>query len=225
MIAKNLLFSALIIACPALAVESSLVRSDAIGIDVPAGRVAYKSLAELGAGAKSALGKNLPGRSGQVGALTQADEKVTSALDAMEVLLKPDNESLSRATFTPARLSGTLAEMSLRGVLPEMASAKGGWTMISRLFAAGPAKVMLMEWDYRHEGGGVLSISDFHNVSVGSVPGNMRCEVSPQRKSLCTISWTTSARSYILYLQEPTFQLDAFERLRNLAEMVREVAG
>jgi hypothetical protein len=127
------------------------------------------------------------------------------------------------STFQPSRFEASPAPAFL-GVFGESRRADGKWTRVSQLFHAPPYRILLTEWDYAADGGGVHVLPGFQTIKVHDIAASRVCRVSAVRHALCQVTWTTPARHYEIRV-EGTFHDGMLEDTRRWAEAVARSPG
>ena len=108
---------------------------------------------------------------------------------------------IRQASFLPdsplvgAELLGTLLEAPLGTNI----------TRVSRIFRLGERKVMIGEWDFSVDGGGVTQLEEFVNASVKGRPAVLAADVSPGKDALWRLTWTTPSKQMSVYIHEPVY--------------------
>jgi hypothetical protein len=120
-------------------------------------------------------------------------------LDAYRQGAKPASEILPNSRIRLSPLEGTSFEkMTLLGYLPAGGLPQGPWTAVQRLFAKPPGElVLLKEWDFGLDGGGVVMFDEMLNTKVG----NARAIFTVTQSGGTTqtlITWVTGTRQFEL---------------------------
>ncbi|CAJ0784477.1 hypothetical protein [Ralstonia chuxiongensis] len=99
-------------------------------------------------------------------------------------LAKIDNSALSTCQY--------------EGFLPDGPTLNGPWTSVVRVFSCGAQLVMLQEWDYVSDGGGITLVKEAMNTEVGKFPAQISKKRSPSGKIMTELSWATEKRYFTL---------------------------
>ena len=114
-------------------------------------------------------------------------------------------DSVAAHTSVPlADVSGSdLAGYALAGVVPEGPGKEGPWSSVKRVYRRPDGVlVMLHEWAYAAEGGGVLGVRELMNASVRH--GGTRCPAqfairrAPTGQAVSELRWFTDAKVFTL---------------------------
>src|SRR3569623_3429992 len=91
-------------------------------------------------------------------------------LDAYRRVVKPASEVVPNVTVRLSALQGTPFErMTLLGYLPAGGLPQGPGTAVQRLFSTASGElVLLKEWDFGLDGGGVVMFDEMLNTKVGA---------------------------------------------------------
>jgi hypothetical protein len=111
---------------------------------------------------------------------------------------------VGHATVPPADVSASdLAGYTLAGVVPEGGGQDGPWTSVKRVYRRPDGVlVILHEWAYAAEGGGVLGVRELMNASVRH--GATRCPAqfairrAPTGQVVSELRWFTDAKVFTL---------------------------
>jgi hypothetical protein len=120
-------------------------------------------------------------------------------LEAYRQGVKRASDVLPNSTIQLSSLEGTPFEkMTLLGYLPAGGLPQGPWTAVQRLFAKPPGElVLLREWDFGLDGGGVVMFDEMLNTKVG----HARAIFTVTRSGGTTqtlINWVTGTRQFEL---------------------------
>ena len=98
-------------------------------------------------------------------------------------------------------LKGTPFErMEYVGIVPEGTDAGGPYTWVLRLFRPARHAVMLSEWDFALDDGGVLEFWEFLNTKVKDAPATISLSNTRANSAqLWELSWVSGTRQLNLY--------------------------
>jgi hypothetical protein len=108
------------------------------------------------------------------------------------------------AIVPPADVSASdLAGYTLAGVVPEGRGQDGPWTGVKRVYRRPDGVlVMLHEWAYAAEGGGVLGVRELMNATVRhgatSCPAQFAIRRAPTGQVVSELRWFTDAKVFTL---------------------------
>ena len=113
--------------------------------------------------------------------------------------LKSANEHRRiRVKLSDISLTG-LDSFTYVGFLPEGPSKEGPWTSVTRVFQKIDGTIlMLHEWDFAADGGGVLIVKEAMNTTVGGIPAQLSHKRAPSGQVLTELSWATKSKYFIL---------------------------
>lgn len=103
-------------------------------------------------------------------------------------------------TFKPADLSrGELNKYSLEGAYPEGPTKSGPWSSMTRVFKRDDnVTLMLHEWNYVGDGGGVMIVEELMNTRVGNTPARLSVKKSPAGWISSELTWVTKNRLFTI---------------------------
>ena len=84
----------------------------------------------------------------------------------------------------------------------EEPGTSGSLTRLSRLYRLDGKTIMLTEWDYPTDGGGVVQIAEYVNTSVKGTPAVLTVQTAESAALWC-LSWATASKDYTFYVHEP----------------------
>ena len=118
--------------------------------------------------------------------------------------LKPLRDVEKNLTFKLADISrGELGKYTLEGVIPEGPSQKGPWSSVTRIFKRDDnVVVMLHEWNYVGDGGGVMIIEELMNTKVNNSPARFSVKRSPAGWLSSELMWVTNKSMYTLTVMD-----------------------
>lgn len=107
-----------------------------------------------------------------------------------------DGNSAHNIKVKLAELGGSaLAHCRYDGFLPDGPTLNGPWTSVVRVFTCSNNQiVMLSEWDYVADGGGVTIVKEAMNTAVGKFPAQLSRKRSPSGKVMTELSWATDKK-------------------------------
>lgn len=111
-----------------------------------------------------------------------------------------DGNSAHNVKVKLAELGGNpLAHCRYDGFLPDGPTLTGPWTSVVRVFSCSAGEtVMLSEWDYVADGGGVTIVKEAMNAMVGKFPAQLSRKRSPSGKVMTELSWATDKKYFTL---------------------------
>jgi hypothetical protein len=120
-------------------------------------------------------------------------------LEGYRQVVRPEAEILPNTRIALSPLERTPFEkFVLLGYYPEGTTPQGPWTSVSRLFAKPPGELLLLtEWDFGLDGGGVAYFDDGLNTQVGK----SRAMFVVTRKDDTTqtiVKWVSGTRQFEL---------------------------
>lgn len=103
-------------------------------------------------------------------------------------------------TFKLADVSrGDLNKYTLEGAYPEGPTKAGPWSSVTRVFKREDnVTVMLHEWNYVGDGGGVMIVKELMNAKVGNTPARLSVKKSPTGRMSSELTWVTKNRLFTL---------------------------
>jgi hypothetical protein len=103
-------------------------------------------------------------------------------------------------TFKMADVSrGELNKYTLEGAYPEGPTKPGPWSSRTRVFKGDDnAIVLLHEWNYVGDGGGVMIVEELMNTQVGNTPARLSIKKSPAGWISSELIWVTKKRLFTL---------------------------
>lgn len=115
--------------------------------------------------------------------------------------IKPIDEKITQKfKSTPASLAGTdLKYFVYEGFIPEGPTPNGPWSSFTRVFK-GPDGLLVMvhEWDFLVDGGGVVVIDELMNTSVNGSPARFVKKQTPSGEVFTELSWITKRKEYCI---------------------------
>jgi hypothetical protein len=103
-------------------------------------------------------------------------------------------------TFKLADVSrAELKKYVLEGAFPEGPTKAGPWSSITRVFKRDDdVTVMLHEWNYVGDGGGVMIVEELMNAKVGNIPARLSIKKSPTGRISSELMWATKTKLFTL---------------------------
>jgi len=169
--------------------------------DVSGGRVAIISMketrgktGELDIGPEPTLGERFKRGSPDRVIVGEPDGWMAD-LDAYRRVVKPASEVMPKATVRLSSLQGTSFErMTLLGYLPGGGLPQGPWTAVQRLFATASGElVLLKEYDFGLDGGGVVMFDEMLNTKVGASRATIKVTKTGEATQTI-VSWVSGTR-------------------------------
>lgn len=125
--------------------------------------------------------------------------------------LKDLREIDKNMRFKIANLSSSeLAKYRYEGAYPEGPTKTGPWSSLTKIFTRDDGVlVMLHEWDYAGDGGGVVMVDELMNVKVNGSPARFSVRRSPTGQVVSELIWATTSRYYTLTVMDNIENADA----------------
>lgn len=148
-----------------------------------------------------------------------ATDDQLSWIEAMPKAAKPLAEFKENTKVNLANLEGTpFAALKLLGVVRE-----GPPSSLSRVFSFPNGTILLLrEWDYIADGGGMLIPKDRINETVNGTPAILGIAQSPSGKAVSQLSWTTKTKDYLLVMTGHVRGNGMHKKMMELANSIRE---
>jgi hypothetical protein len=120
-------------------------------------------------------------------------------LEAYRPAVKPAAQVLPNTSIQLASLDRTpFAQMTLLGYLPAGTVPQGPWTAVERLFAKPSGElVLLKEWDFGLDGGGVVVFEEMLNTTVGRARATF-VVTKDGATTQTMVTWITGTRKFEL---------------------------
>lgn len=114
--------------------------------------------------------------------------------------IRQNGDAASKIKVKLSDVSKTaLSSYRYEGFIPDGPTPDGPWTSVTRVFhRADGTLLMLHEWDYVSDGGGVLMVKEAMNTTVGGTPAQLSHKKSPSGNVLTELSWATKSKYYTL---------------------------
>lgn len=118
--------------------------------------------------------------------------------------LKDLREIDKNMRFKIANLSSSeLSKYRYEGAYPEGPTKTGPWSSLTKIFTRDDGVlVMLHEWDYAGDGGGVVIVDELMNVKVNGSPSRFSVKKSPTGQVVSELIWATTSRYYKLIVMD-----------------------
>lgn len=117
-----------------------------------------------------------------------------------------------------------LEKYTLEGAIPEGPTKKGPWSSMSRVYKRPDGVVlMLHEWDYVKDGGGIVIVDELMNTTVSGTPARFSLKKSPSGEVLSELTWATKQKYFTLTVMGEVANDARFAY--NLAWMTRLASG
>lgn len=154
----------------------------------------------------------------------ESTEEEVSWVDWAPKAAKPMPDIQSKIKVNLANLNGTpFAKLKFEGVVPEGPTFSGPWTSVSRIFSySNGTVVILREWDYVADGGGILIQKEQLTESINGIPAAFGIQQSPKGKAISTISWQTDKKSYTLTMSGHVHGNGMYKKFIELANSIRD---
>lgn len=102
-----------------------------------------------------------------------------------------------------------LQKYSFEGAYPEGPTKVGPWSSLTRVFKRDDGVlVMLHEWDYVGDGGGVMIVDELMNAHVGDAPARFSVKKSPTGSVVSELMWVTKSRFFTLTVMDDVVESD-----------------
>jgi hypothetical protein len=114
--------------------------------------------------------------------------------------VKDMKEISKNVTFKLADVSGGRFDgLALEGAYPEGPTKSGPWSSLTRVFKRSDGVlVMLHEWDYSGDGGGITFVDELMNTKVVDVPARLSVNKSPSGQVVSELMWATKKKFFTL---------------------------
>lgn len=148
-----------------------------------------------------------------------SSEEEVSWLEAMPKAVKPFADYKEKVQVKLANLDGTpFSALKFLGVVRE-----GPPHSLSRLFSFPNGTLLLLrEWDYVAEGGGMLIPKDRVNEQVNGVPAVLGIGQSAKGKAMSELTWATDAKSYSLIMSGHVENAGMHKKMMALANSIKD---
>lgn len=148
-----------------------------------------------------------------------ASEEEVSWLEAMPKAVKPLADYKEKVLVKLSNLDGTpFAGLKFLGVVRE-----GPPHSLSRLFSFPNGTLLLLrEWDYVAEGGGMLIPKGRVNEQVNGVPAVLGIAQSQKGKAMSQLTWATEAKSYTLIMTGHVENAGMHKKMMELANSIKD---
>lgn len=85
------------------------------------------------------------------------------------------------------------------GVVPQGPSLRGPWSSFDRIFRRPDGVLLILhEWDFVADGGGVMAVKELMNIKIQGVPARFVVKKSPSGKKVSELIWVSSKKYYTL---------------------------
>ncbi|UTY59469.1 hypothetical protein [Massilia sp. erpn] len=227
---QHVLLAALALTVMGAQAQKAAVSSSDIAPDAPVkpGVVSYIGIDELSAPLKAAAMKDL-----QANALAERrtyahipDEAVRYRKNYAENI-KNFGNAKTNLTFKLADIQRSqLANYKYEGIVPDGPTKQGPWSRINRVFVRPDGVVvMLYEWDYPSDDGGISIVKELMNTSVGSVPARYSVAKSPSGDVVTELLWVEKDKYFTITVlgEVPNNDRSSYNLswLRNIASSIR----
>jgi hypothetical protein len=96
-----------------------------------------------------------------------------------------------------------LQKYSFEGAYPEGPTKAGPWSSLTRVFKRDDGVlIMLHEWDYVGDGGGVMIVDELMNARVGEAPARFSVKKSPTGSIVSELMWVTKSRFFTVTVMD-----------------------
>ncbi|MDC8757037.1 hypothetical protein [Janthinobacterium fluminis] len=196
----------MVLSCIASAMSFAQAQSrEPAGVDmapisgIVVGKVKYIPLAELSGGAKKMVEADLATNAlGKNKAYAQIPEEAVVYRKNYLGNVRDVHEVKRNLTFTLADLSGSAFDaFKFEGVVPEGPTRTGPWSSVSRYFKTPDGLLLILhEWDFVGDGGGVVIVKDLMNTRVADTPARFVVKKSPSGAVVSELIWVTESKYY-----------------------------
>lgn len=113
-------------------------------------------------------------------------------------------------TFRFADISASeFASYPFEGAIPEGPTKEGPWTSMARVFKRDDSAVVLLrEWDFVKDGGGILLIKEMMNTKVANMPARLNVKQSESGAVVSELSWATPKKLFTLTVMDDVSKAD-----------------
>lgn len=110
----------------------------------------------------------------------------------------------ANTTFELAKVAGsTFDRLAFEGAYPEGPNKTGPWSSLTRVFKRPDGVlVMLHEWDYVGDGGGITFVDELMNTKVQDAPARLSVKKSPSGQVVSELMWATKAKFFTLTVMD-----------------------
>ena len=116
--------------------------------------------------------------------------------------------------------------LRLEGVITGGPTKEGPWTSATRVFSSEEGYViMLSEWDFVGDGGGVVLQKEMVNEKVNGRPAILTIHRAPSGQGYTDLVWYTDQKEYILSASGNQKESISRDRLLAMARSVKEPIG
>ncbi|WP_161523519.1 hypothetical protein [Chromobacterium haemolyticum] len=85
------------------------------------------------------------------------------------------------------------------GVVPQGPSLRGPWSSFDRVFRRPDGVLIILhEWDFIADGGGVMAVKELMNLKVQGLPARFVVKKSPSGKKVSELTWVSSKKYYTI---------------------------
>ncbi|HWW06519.1 hypothetical protein [Collimonas sp.] len=114
--------------------------------------------------------------------------------------LRNEDEIKPNLRITLADIKNTeLKEYAYEGIIPDGPTVAGPWTSVIRVFKRQDGVLlMLSEWDYVADGGGIVTVSELMNVKVKGAPAMLSIKKSPSGNVMTELAWATKKKYFTI---------------------------
>ena len=114
--------------------------------------------------------------------------------------LQYEGNIASKLKIKLSNIQGTeLSRYVYEGVIPNGPTFDGPWTNVTRVFRRQDGVVvMLSEWDYVADGGGVITVKELMTEKVRDVPARLIVLKTPSNKAISELTWATDKKYFTI---------------------------
>lgn len=125
--------------------------------------------------------------------------------------VKEMREINKNITFKLSNLSNSgFDALNLEGAYPEGPTKAGPWSSLTRVFKRNDGVlVMLHEWDYVGDGGGITLADELMNTQVLDSPARLSVKKSPSGQVVSELIWATNKKFFTITVMDDVPNADA----------------
>ena len=170
------------------------------------GRLTVISIDELPAALKKNseedLKRDVKNRSvtGEVAVYEKISDEAVLYATTYQNRLRTLQEASSNAKSKLADIGASkLNDYRFEGVVPQGSSLRGPWSSFDRIFRRPDGTlIVLHEWDFVADGGGVMAVKELMNLKIQNVPARFVVKKSPSGKKVSELTWVSSKKYYTI---------------------------
>lgn len=193
---------------------------------VQSGKVTYTSIKKLAPPVRKMIETDLNEQPFGTGRrFGEISDDAVVYMENYQTQIKNVSDIEKNLTFKLADVSrGDLKKYILEGAYPEGPTKAGPWSSVTRVFKRDDGViVMLHEWNYVGDGGGVMIVEELMNAKVGNTPARLSVKQSPTGRMSSELTWVTKHRLFTVTVLDDV--PEGNKAKYNLAWLTRLAAG